>query len=353
MNQRLIHLVASTLEKPWDWAALSANPCITQQDIEDYPFIPWNWATASDNPNITLEYVLSHLERDWNFASLSSNPSLTIDHLLDHPDHDWDWLKLSRHKNITWQHIQEYSHLSWNFAMVSANPNITMSILLANSDILWSPFYLSYNPRITLNDIRDNPTFPWDWHLLSSDKVLEGLTAADVINPRLKWNISNLSANPSVTMDLIDQTPEISWDYHRISHNPNLTLTYVLKNSAKPWDWDIFPYSLPVHGSVHVLKNLAFWNKNILNARKLSYNASLTLVDVLENPDIDWSWATLSSSLNLHDADLQHHKVCDWFWQSHPWFWPMLSVNKSLRLPMIDPVLPWDWTVLSGNTFQQ
>ena len=118
MDQRLIHLVASTPEKPWNWAALSANPCITQKDIEDYPFIPWNWTYVSDNPNITMDYVFSvpkerrtecssAKERDWNYASLSLNPSLTIDHILDHPDYAWDWLKLSRHKNITWNHIQE------------------------------------------------------------------------------------------------------------------------------------------------------------------------------------------------------------------------------------------------------
>jgi hypothetical protein len=145
---------------------------------------------------------------------------------------------------------------------------------------------------------------------------------------------------------MIDQNPDLPWDYARVSHNPNLTLNYVLRNSTQPWDWDILPYSLSVHGSVHILRNLAFWKKNILNARKLSYNSSLTLDDVLENIDLDWSWATLSSSLNLQEADLREHKTC-------PWFWPMLSANKSLRLSMIDPVLPWDWEVLSGNTFQK
>ena len=60
MAAKLIYLVLETLEKPWDWNRLSANPNIDQEDVLNFPDLPWNWRFFSMNPNLRFEFVLEH-----------------------------------------------------------------------------------------------------------------------------------------------------------------------------------------------------------------------------------------------------------------------------------------------------
>lgn len=48
---RLIDLVNS-LDKPWNWEYLSANPNITFEDVYANPDKPWSRSCLSRNPNI-------------------------------------------------------------------------------------------------------------------------------------------------------------------------------------------------------------------------------------------------------------------------------------------------------------
>jgi hypothetical protein len=144
-------------------------------------------------------------------------------------------------------------------------------------------------------------------------------------------------------MEMIDANPDILWNWHNVSSNPNLTLGYVLRNPMRPWDWGMLCHVLPLHGSIHVIRNLPFWE---LDMNKLSYNTSLSLSDVLENADLEWSWWTLSQCISLQENDIRRHA-------GRPWVWENLSGNRSLRLNMVDPVYPWSWVALSANKFDK
>jgi hypothetical protein len=67
MSAKLIHLVLQTIEMPWDWGALSANPNITQEDIEYYIQYPWVWSKVSENPNLDMKFVFANLDYDWDW----------------------------------------------------------------------------------------------------------------------------------------------------------------------------------------------------------------------------------------------------------------------------------------------
>jgi hypothetical protein len=226
---------------------------------------------------------------------------------------------------------------------MGANPNITMEIILGTPERFWDSFYLAYNPSITLKDIVRYPDYNWDWHIISSDMLLDGLTNAHLQNPLLKWNFNLLSSSRYVTMEMIDANPDIPWNWHGISSNPNLTLGYVLRNAMRPWDWEMLCYSLPLHGSLHVIRQLPFWRMDMM---KLSYNTSLTLDDVLGNADLEWCWLTLSQHILLQENDIRRHA-------GRPLSWENLSGNRSLRLHMIDPIYPWSWVALSANKFDK
>jgi hypothetical protein len=84
-----------------------------------------------------------------------------------------------------------------------------------------------------------------------------------------------------LTLDLIEAFPLIPWDWTRVSQNPNLTLDYVLAHPERPWDWDLINYSMPMTTGVADFRRRAL----VCDPTKLSYNPSVQLRDVLENPD--------------------------------------------------------------------
>jgi hypothetical protein len=333
MSAKLIHLVLQTIEMPWDWGALSANPNITQEDIEHYIQYPWVWAKVSENPNLDMAFVVANLDYDWNWEALSKNRSLTVDQLMTYKDFPWNWFHASRAVQITIDQVLS-TKLPWNWAGLSANRGITVKDVLAHPEIAWDWFYVTYNDAFDFQNVLDHPEAPWDWHIIHSDRVLPTLTKELLDNPAIPWKIDYLSA--VVPLELIDACPDKEWHWANVSRNPNLTVTYVMAHPEIPWDWDAFNYSLNIGGQLSRIKHLPHWNWT-----KMAYNPHLTAQDILENPELPLNLHTVSTHTTIHKEDLQ----------VVAWAWPALSSNPNLRLDFIRPELPWDWPTLSCHRF--
>ena len=101
-----------------------------------------------------------------------------------------------------------------------------------------------------------------------------------------------------------------------------------------------------LRGRIGDIKRLRNIKEIPWNWTKLSYNPHVTLKEILENMDVDWSWATLSSHLDFTEADLIHPGI--------PWDWGNMSGNPSLTLEAVGRLLylPWNWSALSSNKFE-
>jgi len=342
MTTKLIYLVIETLEKPWDWNLLSANPNIDQEDVINFPHFPWNWAMFSMNPNLDFEFVLAHRTYGWNWLSLSENPAINWNHVSAHLDLPWNWSVLPTNRNIRMETILSHPVFPWG--NVAKSPNLRLSHVLAHASQSvghsgWDWFSITVNRNAwTSADLLAHPDLPWHWPLISNDVQL---TPELLTRLRDKWNYESLSRNPSVTLDMIEAFPDHPWNWMRVSQNPNLTLDYVLQHPERPWDLDLLHYSLPLGGQVRRFRTVV----PSVDWAKLSYNPSITVHDILENIDAPWHSRGISTFMNLTIQDIRQLQArLDW---------NTLSSNPNIRVETVANTvhLPWNWAELSCNRF--
>ena len=78
--------------------AISENPNITWNIIQNNPDKPWNWNYISINPNITLEIIQQNPNKPWKWHLLSNNPNITLEMIQANLDKPWDWYDISYNK---------------------------------------------------------------------------------------------------------------------------------------------------------------------------------------------------------------------------------------------------------------
>lgn len=335
---RLIDLV---IKNPnfWNKWAISGNPNITLQDIENNKNIDWDYSSISYNPNITLEFVKAHLDKEWewdflstlipindimstgvpgtnpdynwSWRGMSSNPSLTDDFLVQHLKEDWDWdmivinmpldfietnelwlrekseefdFFLSYNKNVTLEYTQSFNCVWDNF---SDQGNFTFQEVLDNINLPWSWYYLS--KRMNINDIINNKDLPWLWDVISEYNPTVTMTYVKN-NPNLPWNKVLLQANPGITMSDINN---FEIDYNSVSRNPNLTINFYLVHKT----------NFNQAHSYELSRNL--WNLKMVKAKKELLETTLALSDLRILPpyiiEHITSWTITDPSIDLFD----------------------------------------------------
>jgi hypothetical protein len=338
MPVKLIYVVIQTIEKPWDWNLLSANPTIDQEDVQNFPELPWNWRMFSMNPGLWFEFVVAHLDWDWDWTALSENRAITWSHVKRYPNLPWNWTAMTVNPNLSVETIFAHPEFPWTNA--SKNPNLRLTDVLAHPDYPWDGFDLTMNTKAwTANDLVAHPDLPWHWAQISSTLPM---TQELLKNPVLinKWDYSSLSRNPSITLDIIEAFPDQPWDWTRISQNPNLTLDYVLEHPDVAWDIDLLHLSLPLSGQIDRFQS--FCN---IDWAKLSFNPSITIHDVAAFSTQPWLSRGISANLIPTAETLREwHARLDW---------DTLSRNPCLRLETVLECasMPWNWAHLSCNRF--
>lgn len=220
--------VQQNMNREWDWGLLSSNPSVTIWEIVcANPSLPWSTKGLARNPNITWEHIQSSPERDWGRYKfhLAKNPSITLDII----EKNFDYLTLeyvANNPNITLDFYLKYEHM-WNlagdivvFENLSANPNVTQEMIRDHKEISWDLEGLSRNPNMT-------------WEFVQEMKTRQR---------RGFWDEIALSRNPGVTWEDIISNPDYNWDWAEVSVNPNVTPQILKENPVTPghgeWDWE-------------------------------------------------------------------------------------------------------------------
>lgn len=67
----------------------------------------WNISALSENPNITIDHIQELSKYKWNLTNFSKNPSVTKNIVLDNPDFDWEINGLFLNPNLCFADILE------------------------------------------------------------------------------------------------------------------------------------------------------------------------------------------------------------------------------------------------------
>lgn len=274
-------------------------------------------------PDITAEIYTRFICR------LSTNPAITMTDVSNNPMIQWAPSSLSTNTSITARDVLDHPEIRWNLDHLAMNPNMSVCDIITISRTMQRPinmFYLSQNRSISINDVLNNPELDWDFEMLSGNPAIK---FRDVLNnSTLQWNYTALSRNPSVTMQHVLDHPSIPWDIYWLSHNPSITLQNVIDHYALRWDITQF-----------------------------SCNRSLTFTDVCTHTYMKWHFprVELCATMNMDNIrdilmNIDVRYVHAWPWIPYTIY--NLSCNPSVSLNdmLSNPDIEWDTTALAGKT---
>lgn len=319
----------------WDWRAISANPNLTIEMIEDYYLrrkgIMLDWEEISANPAITMEDVKAHPLWPWNLEGLSRNPNLTVDFVKEHSEENWNWTDISGNDKIVMELIELYPDKDWDWEEVSWGDNLTIEFVKKHIDKPFDWTSISYNDDfITPEFVEENLEKPWNWNALTG--------------------------NAKITMEYIDSHLDFPWSWKDVCRNNNLTAKFFKKHMHKiteRTDFDFNP-SYRFDGfeeSPNLINVTMELIKDISNLRVNWWSASLhfPIHFIEENPDLPWDWYAISQNVSL-TPDFIERNVGNVL---RNWDWCGLSRNPAITMDFVEKHLEesykWDWSGLSTN----
>lgn len=202
-----------------NWDALSKNPAIPIEIIDQYTNYHWNDRFISANPNITSNYILNTgKSRKWFMPYVSSNPGITERDIYKNVL-DWSYLNLSSNINLPAKYVNDNLQYLWNLHSVSSNPNITVTDIESFHLIPWDYYGLSLNPNITTEYVISHDTKSWKKDLLL---INAAITSDSIFDNYDYFNITNMEthmcSNPTITYNWIKRNIRfINWK--KISKN--------------------------------------------------------------------------------------------------------------------------------------
>lgn len=212
------------------------------------------------------------------------------------------------------------------------------------------------------------PNSPWDWNKVSMNPSV----SFDFIlnHPELPWVSKCVSSNSNIKESDVRNNLEYHWDYEGLCSNPNMSLTFFIEYIIKPdvihrVDWNSLS-SNPSISMIDVMNNPNYmWNDRylssnpnltsnyILNEGKyrnwhipsVCSNSGITARDIFKSTMkslFDWDYRNLSSNPNLPIAYVQSNINKDWNYHS-------ISINASLNDIHAFHKIKWDGHGLSLN----
>ena len=249
---------------------------------------------------------------------------------------------------------QEYSE-RWYHAMMLYNSHyegLSKTVLFGSNPLLtltsiekyiqedWSLKALSYNPNITFEFIKKYIYKKWYWSAITTHK---NITYTHIIkNLSLPWVFQDICENPNITIDEIEQLHTLypildNINYVSLSQSPKITVDFVSRHINRQWWWQY-----------------------------LSCNPAISLQDIIDYPELPWSWTTVAQHPELTWEFVTLHKDKYWSWYyltthpnisldvidtniEEPWLWRAMCKRDDLTIEFIEKHIhrDWDWKEMS------
>lgn len=211
---------------------LSLNPNLTWKFVEEHIHENWSWGNVCENLKPISDLIENRPDVcDWD--AISNNPSLTLEIIENNRDKPFNYDTLSGHPCITWEFVRKhtdrrgYSYIiPWNWYYLCQNPDIFRNIAyLRPFELDWGG--LSQNQALTQKFVEMCIDRPWNWNVLSS-------------HPCITWNFVQKHSDSSGVALPEGSTgfAGLPFDYAEMSRNPNMTWKIIKKNIHKRWRWD-------------------------------------------------------------------------------------------------------------------
>jgi hypothetical protein len=201
--------IRDNMDKPWDFAYLSANPTVTLELIIEFPDRGWDHYLMSKNPNVTWEYVLANIDREWSFERLSRNPAITLEIIRDNPQYPWHIYSLAANPNVKidigkhLEHPEQHLEDEW-MAFATFNPNVTWDEVKDYIYVMqlhgWEVGEQKY---VTPSAFKETPWFTWDIDILARNRNFDLETMSQMFRSCMCYHYDSYLKNPGVTVSEI------------------------------------------------------------------------------------------------------------------------------------------------------
>lgn len=232
---------------PWVYQAVSRNESITESIVRGNPKFNWSYSDLCSNPNFSFEFFLHDiLTKNYtislNWRALSANPSVTMDVIDQYGSYPWVDRYISSNPNVTMNYIKTSKRIDpitkiaitreWFVSNLSSNRGITERDIYKNV-LNWDYNHLSSNPNLPCKYVNDNISKPWNMFSVSKNP---NITLSDVLMYRnLKWDVFGISANPNINIDqLLNESfgDDIKFDSKLLIRNKANTINLIENNKS-------------------------------------------------------------------------------------------------------------------------
>jgi len=233
-------------------------------------------------------------------------------------------------------------------------------VVIKNNIFLYNE--LSENENLTLEIVKENLDKKWNYNslLMNESFTWEDIQFIYEYQNMKKYFFSDtyISLNPNITLDIVFNNPTYNWEYIYIiqnkninlddvkkylpilekknnfiidflSINENITWEQVIQNPQIKWSYDLLTCNKNI--TLNIIKDNPDKNWNF---SYLCRNLSITWDDIVSNPQINWDWSFISSHPNITWKIIQSNP-------NNPWCWACVCYNPNITLEIIlqSPVL--------------
>ena len=220
--------VEKHINNPWDWYSLSDHRNLTEEFLLHHLHYPWNWDAIISNRVFSLKFISANKELLWqsssacahtNWDALSNNPNVTPEFIEEHIDEPWNWSALSAfNERLTSEFIEKHIDKPWSFNRLCTNDCLSLSCEFVEKHINENWYWggdadfrdtcgLSENTNLTCEFVIKHMDKDWNW-----DRLIATNT-----NLTCEFFLDHLSTN----------NQEDDCDWHFIFTNKHLTFQFL------------------------------------------------------------------------------------------------------------------------------
>ena len=219
---------------------LSCHPALNSATLKKFRHEKWDVGCMGRNKNFSWDWVDIFPTAKWNWSDLSFNAP-TIDIVLRYLDKEWDWSILTIEPGVNFDDMAKYRNLPWNinnllFTEITTDSDIDFLRIYAEryDDVAW----VDHSRRATWEVVKKSPDLPWRYgavNIVISDKSdVEFLIGKEGVS----WGRLSTIAPASVILETKDTAP---WHWNIVSVNKSLTYEQVVEHPDLPWSYSVVP----------------------------------------------------------------------------------------------------------------